>query len=189
MIIATPPAAVEEMLEEMAPHLGRGAAVTDVAAAKCVIHSAAADHLRSGVSFVGGHPMAGSAATFGIENADAELFQGTRWFVCTTPSASEASVRSVLGMIRELGAEPSFLNEEEHDYMMAAVSHLPLVVSDCALHDAARQRGLDGLRAGGRGHVQDDDVIQLRRPQHHDRDRDSPTASSYSTGWTGWCSS
>ena len=50
VIVATPPAAAEEMFEEMAPHLGRGAAVTDVAASKRVIHAAAADHLPRGVS-------------------------------------------------------------------------------------------------------------------------------------------
>ncbi len=148
VIVATPPSAVEEMFEQMAPHLGRGAAVTDVAASKRVIHAAAADHLRSGVSFIGGHPMAGNAATFGIENADAELFQGTRWFVCSTPTATEASVRSVLGMIRELGAEPHFLNADEHDYLMAAVSHLPLVVST-ALFTVLR--GSEGWMDFGRG--------------------------------------
>lgn len=148
VIVATPPAAVEEMFEEMAPHLGRGAAVTDVAASKRVIHAAAADHLPRGVSFIGGHPMAGSAATFGIENAKADLFQGTRWFVCSTPSATEASVRSVLGMIRELGAEPHFLNDDEHDYLMAAVSHLPLVVSTALF---TMLRGSEGWTDFGRG--------------------------------------
>ena len=148
VIVATPPAAAEEMFEEMAPHLGRGAAVTDVAASKRVIHSAAADRLPRGVSFIGGHPMAGNAATFGIENANADLFQGTRWFVCSTPSATDASVRSVLGMIRELGAEPHFLNDDEHDYLMAAVSHLPLLVST-ALFTVLR--GSEGWTDFGRG--------------------------------------
>ena len=148
VIVATPPAAVEEMFEQMAPHLGRGAAVTDVAASKRVIHAAAADHLPRGVSFIGGHPMAGSAATFGIENAAADLFQGTRWFVCSTPGATEASVRSVLGMIRELGAEPHFLNDDEHDYLMAAVSHLPLLVSTALF---TMLRGSEGWTDFGRG--------------------------------------
>lgn len=148
VIVATPPAAIEELFEQMAPHLGRGAAVTDVAASKRVIHAAAADHLPNGVSFVGGHPMAGNAATFGIEHAKADLFQGTRWFVCTTPTATEAAVRSVLGMIRELGAEPHFLNDDEHDYLMAAVSHLPLVVSTGLF---TMLRGSEGWMDFGRG--------------------------------------
>ena len=51
-------------------------------------------------------------------------------------------------MIRELGAEPSFLNEEEHDYMMAAVSHLPLVVSTALF---TMLRGSEGWMDFGRG--------------------------------------
>ncbi len=148
VVVATPPSAAEDMFEQMAPQLGRGAAVTDVSASKRVIHAAAAAHLPSGVSFVGGHPMAGDAATFGIENAKADLFQSARWFVCTTPSATDASVRSVLGMIRELGAEPHFLNPDEHDYLMAAVSHLPLVVSAALF---TMLRGSEGWIDFGRG--------------------------------------
>ena len=166
VIIATPPAAVEQMLEEMASHLGRGAAVTDVAAAKRVIHSAAADHLPSGVSFVGGHPMAGSAATFGIENADAELFQGTS-LVCLHDSHRVRGIGAFGAWddsrARRGAGVPQRGGARLHDGrgQPPAAGRL-----ECALHDAARQRGLDGLRARGSGHVQDDDGVQLRRPQH-----------------------
>ena len=129
VILATPPAATSELLEEIAPALGRGAVVTDTAASKVKIEDWARQHLPNGVSFVGGHPMAGDASAFGIENATAGLFQGKRWFLSPSPSASDGAVKSVLGMVRELGATPHFLDAAEHDYVMAAVSHLPLVVS------------------------------------------------------------
>ena len=129
VVLATPPAATSELLEEIAPHLGRGAAVTDTAASKVRIEGWASDHLPNGVSFIGGHPMAGDASAFGIESASATLFQGTRWFVSPSPSASDSAVKSVLGMIRELGATPHFLDASEHDYVVAGVSHLPLIVS------------------------------------------------------------
>ncbi len=129
VILATPPAATSELLEEIAPHLGRGAAVTDTAASKSKIEGWADQHLPRGVSFVGGHPMAGDASAFGIDNASADLFRGKRWFVSPSPSASDNAVKSVLGMVRELGATPHFLNAVEHDYVMAGVSHLPLIVS------------------------------------------------------------
>jgi prephenate dehydrogenase len=129
VILATPPAATSELLEEIAPALGRGAAVTDTAASKVKIEDWAGKHLPNGVSFVGGHPMAGDASAFGIENASPDLFRGKRWFLSPSPSASDSAVKSVLGMVRELGASPHFLDAAEHDYVMAAVSHLPLVVS------------------------------------------------------------
>ena len=129
VILATPPAATSELLAEIAPHLGRGAAVTDTAASKTQIGTWAQQHLPNGVSFVGGHPMAGDASAFGIENASADLFQGKSWFVTPSSTASDSAVKSVLGMVRELGATPHFLDATEHDYVMAGVSHLPLVVS------------------------------------------------------------
>lgn len=129
VILATPPAATQELLEDIAPALGRGAAVTDTAASKVQIGEWANQHLPNGVSFIGGHPMAGDASAFGIEAASAGLFQGKRWFLSPAASASEGAVKSVMGMIRELGARPHFLDASEHDYVMAAVSHLPLVVS------------------------------------------------------------
>ena len=129
VILATPPAATSELLAEIAPSLGRGAAVTDTAASKVKVGDWADQHLPRGVSFIGGHPMAGDASAFGIDNASADLFQGKRWFVSPSPSASDSAVKSVLGMVRELGATPHFLDPEEHDFVMAGVSHLPLVAS------------------------------------------------------------
>lgn len=147
VILATPPAATSELMEEIAPHLGRGAVVTDTAASKVQIGEWAQQHLPNGVSFVGGHPMAGDASAFGIDNASADLFRGKRWFVSPSATASESGVKSVLGMVRELGATPHFLDAEEHDYVMAAVSHLPLIVSSTLF---TMLRGSDGWPDFGR---------------------------------------
>lgn len=147
VILATPPAATSELLQEIAPSLGRGAAVTDTAASKVKVGDWADQHLPRGVSFIGGHPMAGDASAFGVENASADLFQGKRWFVSPSPSASDSAVKSVLGMVRELGATPHFLDPEEHDFVMAGVSHLPLVASYAMF---TMLRGSDGWPDFGR---------------------------------------
>ncbi len=147
VILATPPAATSELLEEIAPSLGRGAAVTDTAASKAKVGDWADQHLPRGVSFIGGHPMAGDASAFGIDNASADLFQGKRWFVSPSPSATDSAVKSVLGMVRELGATPHFLDPEEHDFVMAGVSHLPLVASYAMF---TMLRGSDGWPDFGR---------------------------------------
>lgn len=147
IILATPPAATAELLETVAPGLGRGAVVTDTAASKVQVGEWARQHLPSGVTFVGGHPMAGDAAAFGIDNARADLFQGKTWFVSPSADSSDGSVKSVLGMVRELGARPHFLDAVEHDYVMAGVSHLPLVVSSALF---TMLRGSDGWPDFGR---------------------------------------
>ena len=141
VVLATPPLAAEQLLPEMAPSLGRGAAVTDVAASKSVVHRWASDYLPSGVSFVGGHPMAGGAARYGIDEAQADLFQGQNWFLNPAPNASDSAVKSVLGMVRELGAQPHFLSAEEHDFVVAGASHLPLLTSAALFTMLRRSEG------------------------------------------------
>jgi prephenate dehydrogenase len=45
------------------------------------------------------------------------------------PTAKEEAVRNVLGMIAALEAEPYFIDPHEHDGQVAAISHLPFMLS------------------------------------------------------------
>ena len=128
VIVAVPPAAVEGVLQEIGPALSRGAAVTDTASTKQAVMGWAAAHLPTGVSFVGGHPLAGKT-DHGVDNADADLFRDRAYAVVPGVGASEAAVSSVVGLVRSIGAHELFLEAEEHDHYVAAVSHLPLLMS------------------------------------------------------------
>ena len=67
--------------------------------------------------------------TYGIKAAEAELFQGCTY--CLTPSerASPKSIDTVLDMVKKLGAIPSFIDAQEHDKLVAGISHLPMLLS------------------------------------------------------------
>jgi prephenate dehydrogenase len=128
VIIAVPVLSVREVMQQIAPDLAEGAVVTDTTSTKARVMGWAEEMLPAHVSFVGGHPMAGKELG-GIENAEAGLFRGKAYCVCPTVDATESAVRSVLGLARLAGAEPMFVDPEEHDIYAAAVSHLPLMVS------------------------------------------------------------
>ena len=128
VIIATPVLAIRETLEAIGDALSPGCVVTDTGSTKEAIMTWAEDYLPSEVSFVGGHPMAGKEET-GIRAADPDLFQGTRYVIIPGRSASKESVEAVLNMVSVLGARPYFLDAFEHDSLVAAVSHLPMVLS------------------------------------------------------------
>ena len=128
VIIATPVLAVREVMQQIAPDLAEGAVVTDTASTKAHVMSWANEFLPQHVSFVGGHPMAGKEDQ-GIENADVELFKDKAYCICPSVDASEAAVKSVVGLAQLIGAEPMFLDAAEHDIYAAAVSHLPLMVA------------------------------------------------------------
>jgi len=128
VIIATPILAVREVLEQIAPGLREGCVVTDTASTKERVLEWAAQLLPPHASFVGGHPMAGKE-TQGIDNAEADLFRGRAYCLCPAVDAHEDAVRALVGLVRLIGAEPLFLDPQEHDQYAGAVSHLPLVVS------------------------------------------------------------
>lgn len=128
VLLATPIAAVGDVMGQIAPELSEGAVVTDTASTKAQVMRWAAERLPAGVHFVGGHPMAGKE-TQGIDNAEANLFRGKAYCLCPAVTADEAAVRAVVGLVSLAGAEPLFVDPEEHDQYAAAVSHLPLVLS------------------------------------------------------------
>ena len=129
VILAVPVMAIRETLELIAPHLVPGCVVTDTGSTKAeVLNWAEAILGERDVSFVGGHPMAGKEES-GPDAADAELFKGAAYAVCPAPSAGEEATRAIVTMIEAVGAVPYFVDATEHDSYVAAVSHLPFLLS------------------------------------------------------------
>jgi prephenate dehydrogenase len=137
VVIAVPVLAVREVMQQVAPDLGEGAVVTDTTSTKAHVMRWAREALPEHVSFVGGHPMAGKE-TGGIANAEAGLFRGKAYCISPAVDATESAVKSVMGLARLAGAEPMFVDPEEHDIYAAAISHLPLMIST-ALFSMLRQ--------------------------------------------------
>ena len=128
VIIATPVLTVKEIFSQIATYLPSGCIVTDTASTKVQVMKWAEEILPPTVDFVGGHPMAGRE-TYGIKAAKAELFRGCTY--CLTPSerASPKSIDTVIDMVKKLGAIPSFIDAQEHDKLVAGISHLPMLLS------------------------------------------------------------
>ena len=128
VIIAIPVLMVKEIFSRITPHLPSGCIVTDAASTKVQVMKWAEEILPTTVDFIGGHPMAGKE-TYGIQAAEAKLFRGCTY--CLTPSqkASPKSIDMVTSMVKKLGAIPFLINAQEHDNLVAGISHLPLVLS------------------------------------------------------------
>jgi prephenate dehydrogenase len=136
VIVATPIISIRGVMQEMAPHLHRSAVVTDVASTKADVMRWARDSLPQGVNFIGGHPMAGKEQS-GPEAATEGLFDGRPYCIVPATDVKEGAVSAVVAVAKAVGAEPFFLDAEEHDSYAAAISHLPLVAS-VALFNLAR---------------------------------------------------
>ena len=128
VVVATPVMVVQAILPAIAPYLKPGAVVTDVASTKAQIMAWAEAALPSGVSFIGGHPMAGSEQ-HGIMHARAALFHNAVY--CLTPHqrATPEALALLEKLVSAIGARPLCIPAATHDAYVAAVSHLPFLLS------------------------------------------------------------
>jgi prephenate dehydrogenase len=107
-------------------------AVTDVGSVKRDVIAALGSESR----FVGGHPLAG-AETSGVGGARADLFEGARWYLTPTSKTGGVLYDRVQRAIADIGARPQAIEAETHDRLMATISHLPHVVANVLVSQAA----------------------------------------------------
>jgi prephenate dehydrogenase len=120
---------------------GPEAVVTDVGSTKREIVAALGGDER----FIGGHPLAG-AETAGVENARADLFEGARWYLTPTGRSGGLLYDRLQRTVAGLGARPQAIDAEAHDRLMATVSHLPHVVANVLVGQAAAELSRDSER-------------------------------------------
>jgi prephenate dehydrogenase len=121
--------------------------VTDVGSVKEPIVAA-----LDGARFLGGHPMAGSEQD-GIDAARADLFVGATWVLTPTSATDDAAYAQLRGLVREMQAEVVTVTPDDHDVLVALVSHVPQLASstlmDVAVAHEEEHRALLRLAAGG----------------------------------------
>jgi prephenate dehydrogenase len=131
---AAPVRTLPGLISEALAASSEQAVVTDVGSTKgSLIRAVAGPHTER---FIGGHPLAG-AETAGVENARAELFEGARWYLTPTERSSGVLYDRVQRTISDLGARPQAIDPETHDRLMATVSHLPHVIANVLVQQAA----------------------------------------------------
>lgn len=107
--------------------LSQNCVLTDVGSVKTGIHETVR---QAGLEdhFIGGHPMAGSERV-GFVNSKASLLENAYYILTPSPTISPDKVEGFRHLVAELGAIPLILDCERHDYVTAAISHLPHVVA------------------------------------------------------------
>ncbi len=148
IVLAAPVSANLAWLDRLAA-TGTSALVTDVGGTKRQMNAKGAE-LGDRLSFVGGHPMAGSERS-GFVAADAALFRDRKWFVVPVPRHVPVGLAQLEAWIRSLGAQPTVVDAETHDRIMAAVSALPQVAASALMAVVGERVGVDGLAMAGPG--------------------------------------
>jgi prephenate dehydrogenase len=145
VFVAVPVAALDAAVGAALSASSDDCVVTDVGSTKRAVVTGHGDP-----RFVGGHPLAG-AETSGVEHARADLFEGATWYLTPTANTSGMLYERLHRLLRSLGARPSAIDAETHDRILASVSHLPHVLANVLVAQAAQtlREGDERLPATG----------------------------------------
>src|SRR5215471_20639967 len=122
VILAAPVRQNLSIIDELDEYVRQPAIVTDTGSTKRDIVRAA-KRLPARFTFVGGHPL-GGAATSGLEHARPDLFRGRPWLFTPDGDAAGDALGKLLEFTRALGAVPRIVSAQEHDRLLAFLSHL-----------------------------------------------------------------
>jgi prephenate dehydrogenase len=152
VVVAVPVCSIAPVIKEMAPYLSPQAVVSDLGSVKSALMEDAHRILKGRNPFVGVHPIAGSERS-GFEASFAELFDGKLCVLTPRKDTDANALKRVEEFWQDLGASTVLMDEQEHDRMFAAVSHLPHLAA-YALINAISQladggEGLFAYRGGG----------------------------------------
>jgi prephenate dehydrogenase len=138
ILIATP---VEEtlkimdVLKSITPTIK--ALVMDAGSTKKAIMEKAKLLSENGISFIGGHPMAGSHKT-GVESAKVHLFENAYFILTPSRQTSDEDVHDIKEWLRGTRSKFLVLNAEEHDLLTGIVSHFPQLIASSLVRIAEK---------------------------------------------------
>jgi prephenate dehydrogenase len=141
------------------------ALITDAGSTKRDVVAAARAALGARIAqFVPGHPVAGAEQS-GAAAAMASLFLDRRVVLTPLPENRPEAVQRVEDAWRACGARISRLDAEEHDAVLAAVSHLPHLLAYALVHDIAARGNAEQLFSYAAGGFRDFTRIASSHPE------------------------
>ncbi len=128
VVLAVPVGAMAALAAEIGPHLAPGATVTDVGSVKQAVIAAVAPCLHPGVTFIPGHPMAGTEYS-GPRSGFATLFQNRWWLLTPLPDTEPSKINQLRSLLEAMGARVDTMEADHHDLVLAVVSHTPHLIA------------------------------------------------------------
>lgn len=152
VILAAPVRAILSMIRNrIGAYLRMNTLLIDIGSTKEDICNAMAV-LPIGVQAVGGHPMTGKEQS-GCEASEATLYKGRPFVLCPSRRTTPATRLRALALVEAVGAVPIEMDAHRHDRVVAAISHLPYLLSSALVATVAQEAETDDavwtLAAGG----------------------------------------
>lgn len=128
VILCAPVGAYDALAAAIGPVLEKGVILSDVGSVKEHVIKVVGPHVPEGVSFIPGHPLAGTEHS-GPAAGFAELFAG-RWCVLTPgPEVPQGDTDKLAAFWRAMGSNVECMNASHHDMVLAITSHVPHLIA------------------------------------------------------------
>ena len=128
VILCVPIGAMQPVTAEMAPHLAKGAIVSDVGSVKRAVIDAISPGLPADTRLVPAHPLAGTERS-GPDAGFAALFDNS-WCILTPTEDTDRTATEMLAEFwQSLGANVENMDPDHHDLVLAVTSHAPHLIA------------------------------------------------------------
>lgn len=128
VFIAVPNGSIVDCFQEIRGKLSPGCVVSDLGSVKEEVVRTVERLSPEGVRYVGAHPMAGSEQS-GVRSARPGLFRDALIILTPTPHTDPDAIRCLTDLFRRIEARVTRIDPVVHDRAMAAISHLPHMLS------------------------------------------------------------
>ncbi|AZU63144.1 prephenate dehydrogenase [Neobacillus mesonae] len=126
--------------------------VTDTGSTKGTIVETADSLKKEGITFIGGHPMAGSHKS-GVSAAKEILFENAFYLLTPDEGAAPSKVEELKGWLSGTNAKFLTIAPQNHDYLTGIVSHFPHIIAASIVRQteklSATEQLIPRLAAGG----------------------------------------
>ncbi|GLB57987.1 prephenate dehydrogenase [Cytobacillus sp. NCCP-133] len=153
ILIAAPVQETERIIHILKDcNLKEDVIISDAGSTKKEIVAFARTLKSRGITFIGGHPMAGSHKS-GVTAAKSLLFENAFYLLTPDDHISASDIEKLKKWLSGTKAKFLTISPEEHDYVTGIVSHFPHIVAASLVHQAEitsrTQMLIPRLAAGG----------------------------------------
>ncbi|AQS51026.1 prephenate dehydrogenase [Paenalcaligenes hominis] len=152
IVLATPVGATRSLLQQIKPHLQPHTLITDAGSTKADVLRAATEVLGGQIGqFIPGHPIAG-AEKAGPEAALADLYRNRIVILTPHKETAPSAKAKIIQLWEQCGARVMLMSAEEHDRVLASISHVPHFLSSVFMWQVASAADADvRLHVAGSG--------------------------------------
>ena len=150
VVLCTPVALVPMFVQQIVASVDtrhQRIVLTDVGSTKSAlvdtIEAQLQEQRADALSFIGGHPMAGSHET-GVGAARATLFEKATCILTPTENTDADALALIKSLWEFVGAVPHLLAPKTHDLLVGAASHLPHLIASILTNTVANVEAGDG---------------------------------------------